>query len=132
LAYVSAALLKAFAVNSAAYREDDHELQALREQLDAIEKNAWLHVVGYGCPDHAAVSFAVVMLTAGLDHSRWFGSITEVCAARSAPIRLASRPSTTGQPGSICVFYTRYDIISILTSFSCATIENPTRSKAAA
>ena len=57
LAYVSSALLKAFAVNSAAYRGDDRELQTVREQLDAVEKNAWLHVVGYGCPDHARATY---------------------------------------------------------------------------
>lgn len=57
LAYVSSALLKAFTVNSATYRGEEHELPIIRELLDTVEKNGWLHVIGYGCPDHARATY---------------------------------------------------------------------------
>jgi hypothetical protein len=57
LAHVSSALLKAFAVNSATYRGDNHELQTIRDQLDTAERSSWLHVVGYGCADHSRATY---------------------------------------------------------------------------
>ncbi|NQU23507.1 MAG: S8 family peptidase [Candidatus Nealsonbacteria bacterium] len=47
---VSAPLLKAFLVNSAAYRGGE-DLGTVQDELDSRKRKSWLNVLGYGMPD---------------------------------------------------------------------------------
>lgn len=52
---VSAPLLKAFLVNSAAYRGDPDSIAAIQNELR--DDKHWLNVLGYGFPDHVRATY---------------------------------------------------------------------------
>ena len=56
LRYVSSALMKAFLVNSALL-PNEQEVQRFKEHLDAIEKRAWLNILGYGIPSDVRATY---------------------------------------------------------------------------
>jgi len=53
---VSAPLLKAFLVNSAAYQGGE-DFETLRDELDSHKRKSWLNVLGYGVPDHDRATY---------------------------------------------------------------------------
>jgi hypothetical protein len=49
--HISASLLRAFAINSASYQDENSNVRHFIQQLDVTKRHHWLNVLGYGFPD---------------------------------------------------------------------------------